>query len=290
MGKPYCLAHYKEQDNYTYGIDTELKKKMDAKLDPAKAAQALAWMEALSGMKAGGQSLQEFLKDGIVLCKAINVIKPGTVKAINNSTMPFKQMENVAAYLSGCRTLGMKSSDEFMTRDLYENANMVIVIDNIHSLGGISRKVGSFHGPYIGVKPSDENKREFTKEQLDTAASTPSRQVQGSYGYQDETHNPVLARQIVKNVSGHVASSAPSKQTQGSYGYQVEQNKNLDKIIKAPVNTPSMASKPHQGASNPPASAAAAAASAGGGAKFCSGCGAGRTDGAKFCAGCGKGF
>jgi len=253
---------------------------MDAKLDPQKLAQALAWMEQLSGTRAGGQSLHEFLKDGTVLCRAMNAIKPGTIKAINNSTVPFKQMENIAAYLAACRAFGMKSSDEFMTKDLYENANMVIVVDNIHSLGGLSRKVPGFNGPFIGVKMSDENKRDFTPEQLNTA-SAPSRQVMGSYGYQDETHNPVLARQIVKNVSGHTASAAPSKQTQGSYGYQVEPAKNLDKIIKAPVNTPSMAAKPHQGASNPPAAAAA-------GPKFCSGCGAARADGAKFCAGCGK--
>jgi len=283
MGKPYCLTHYKETDNYSYGMDADLKKKMDAKLDPQKLAQALAWMEQLSGMRAGGQSLHEFLKDGIVLCKAINVIKPGSVKSVNNSTMPFKQMENVAAYLAACHAMGMKSSDQFMTKDLYENANMVIVVDNIHALGGLSRKVGGFSGPYIGVKPSDENKRDFTAEQLNTA-SAPSRQVMGSYGYQDESHNPVLARQIVKNVSGHTASAAPSKQTQGSYGYQVEPSKNLDKIIKAPVNTPSMASKPHQGASAPPASAAAPA-----GAKFCSSCGVARGAG-NFCSGCGKPF
>jgi len=291
MGKPYCLTHYKETDNYSYGMDSDLKKKMDAKLDPHKLAQALAWIEALSGMRAGGQSLHEFLKDGVALCKAINVIKPGVVRTINNSTMPFKQMENVASYLTACRTLGMKSSDEFMTKDLYENANMVIVVDNIHALGGISRKVAGFNGPYIGVKVADENKREFTAAQLDTSAA-PSRQVMGSYGYQDESHNPVLARQIIKNVSGHQASAAPSKQTQGSYGYQVDQNKNLDKIIKAPVNTPSMAAKPHQGASNPPAAAAtAASAGAGTGAKFCAGCGAARGDGAaKFCAGCGRAY
>jgi len=283
MGKPYCLTHYKETDNYSYGLDSELKKKMDAKLDPHKLAQALAWMEQLSRMKAGGQSLHEFLKDGVVLCKAVNVIKPGSVPTINNSTMPFKQMENVAAYLAACKALGMKSGDQFMTKDLYENANMVIVVDNIHALGGLSRKVSSFHGPYIGVKLADENKRDFSQEQLNASAAAPSRQVTGSYGYQDESHNPVLARQIIKNVSGHTASNAPSKQTQGSYGYQVEPAKNLDKIIKAPVNTPALAGKP-QGPSAAPAAAAS-------GPKFCSSCGAPRGDsGAKFCSGCGKSF
>jgi len=282
MGKPYCLTHYKETDNYSYGLDSELKKKMDAKLDPHKLAQALAWMEQLSGMRAGGQSLHEFLKDGIVLCKAINTIKPGSVKTINNSTMPFKQMENVAAYLLACKALGMKSSDQFMTKDLYENANMVIVVDNIHALGGLSRKVAGFSGPFIGVKMADENKRDFTAEQLNTSGA-PSRQVMGSYGYQDETHNPVLARQIIKNVSGHTASTAPSKQTQGSYGYQEAPAKTLDKIIKAPVNTPSMAGK-SMGPSAAPAAAAAAA-----GPKFCSGCGVARGTG-NFCSGCGKAF
>jgi len=285
MGKPYCLSHYKETDNYCYGLDADLKNKMAAKLDPQKMAQALAWMENLSGMKAGSQTLQEFLKDGIVLCKAINAIQPGTVKTVNHSKMPFPQMENTARYLEVCKAWGMKSSDLFQTKDLYENANMVIVVDNIHQLGALSRKQQGFAGPYIGVKLADEAKRDFTPEQLNTS-SVPSRQNVGSYGYQDETHNPTLSRQIIKNVSGHTASSVPSKQTQGSYGYQVEKDKNLDKIIKQPVNTPSAMKDKDNFKPAPSASSTSSAP----GPKFCASCGTARDGSGKFCSNCGTSF
>jgi len=265
-------------------MDADLKVKMAAKLDPQKMAQAQAWLEALSGVRAGSQTLHEYLKDGVVLCNAINAIKPGSVPKINTSKAPFQQMENIAAYLLVCKNWGMKSSDLFMTKDLYENANMVIVVDNIHALGSLSRKQIAFNGPYIGVKLADEAKREFTAAQLNTGGVV-SRQNIGSYGYQDETHNPTLSRQIIKNVSGHTAASVPSKQTQGSYGYQVDANKPLDKIIKTAVNTPATSKNAPQVAATPAPAAAAPAAG-----KFCSGCGTARDGPAKFCSNCGQGF
>jgi len=247
-------------------------------------------MEALSGIRAGSQDLYEYLKDGVVLCNAINKIKPGSIAKISSSKMPFNQMENIAGYLAVCKSWGMKSSDLFMTKDLYENANLVIVVDNIHALGSLSRKQTGFHGPYIGVKLADEAPRDFTAAQLNTSGAV-SRQNVGSYGYQDETHNPTLSRQIVKNVSGHTAASVPSKQTQGSYGYQVAPDKSLDKIIKAPVNTPATSKNAPQVASTPAPAPAAAAPAAAAGSKFCSSCGTARGDGtAKFCSNCGSGF
>ena len=49
----------------------------------------------LSGKEKGDAEFAEWLKDGTVLCEAINGLKPGSVKKISPSKMPFKQMENI---------------------------------------------------------------------------------------------------------------------------------------------------------------------------------------------------
>jgi len=283
--KEMCLDHHKESD-YTYGLDAELKKKMEAKFDSGKAAQAQAWLEQLTNTRAHG-TFQEYLKNGIVLCKAINAIKPGSVRAINTQSTPFKERENVANYLAACQQLGMRSTDVFMTQDLYENANMGAVVDNLHSLGSLSRKIAGFSGPFIGVKMADENRRNFPEEVLKKEVQ--SRQTVGSYGYQDETKNPTLARQIIKDVSGHKASEAVPKLAMGSYGIQQEnRGPALDKIIK----NPELLEANRTGAITSPSSSSSSssAAAAAGGSKFCSKCGTKREGTANFCSNCGSGY
>ena len=58
------------------------------------------------------------------------------------------------------------SGDMFQTVDLYECNNIPSVIDGLYSLG---RKCHSHENqdiPALGPKESDENKREFTEEQM----------------------------------------------------------------------------------------------------------------------------
>jgi len=50
-GKDFCLDHHKNQDNYAYGMDYELQKKMEEKWDPEKAKNAQNWIEALTKKK-----------------------------------------------------------------------------------------------------------------------------------------------------------------------------------------------------------------------------------------------
>jgi hypothetical protein len=288
-----CLEHYKDHGEYTFGLDAEIKKKLDAKFDAQKASQAIAWLEALTGIRAhagGGEvsptTVQDYLKTGVVLCQAINTIKPGSVPNVNKAGMAFKERENIANYLSACTALGCRSTDSFMTQDLYDGGNLGVVVDNIHVLGALSRKVTTFHGPYIGVKLADENRRQFTEEQLKQPSV--SRQTQGSYGYQDETYTPSIGRQIIKDTSGYKASDVASKQNMGSYGVQVERGPTLDKIIKNPDML-----EANRGGAVAAAAAVAAAQSSDPkkDKKFCGGCGKARdTSAQKFCGECGAKF
>lgn len=43
---------------------------------------------------------------------------------IQTSTMPFKMMENIEAYLKFCSSCGLRTHDLFQTVDLYEAKNL----------------------------------------------------------------------------------------------------------------------------------------------------------------------
>jgi len=156
-----------------FGMTAELAKKKSAKFSQDLANEAFDWMNDVLEEAEIGVSLpavtdekgvQVALKSGIVLCKLINVIKPGSVKRINESAMAFKQMENISNFLAACESLSVKKSDLFQTVDLYEANNIHQVVNGIFALG---RKAPDFfNGPRLGPEESSENKRTFTEEQL----------------------------------------------------------------------------------------------------------------------------
>lgn len=51
-------------------MDADIKKKIAGKWDAGKAAQAQAWLEALTG-QAFPAGFQESLKSGVILCKYV---------------------------------------------------------------------------------------------------------------------------------------------------------------------------------------------------------------------------
>ena len=67
------------------GLDAEIAQRMKDKYDPVLEQKALDWIGCIVGVKAprvrgqDGDALYEWLKDGVLLCKLINLIKPGTI-------------------------------------------------------------------------------------------------------------------------------------------------------------------------------------------------------------------
>ncbi len=68
--------------------------------------------------------------------RLINKLKPGTINQIHTSSIAYKQMENIAAYLKACVQLGLKQADCFNTIDLYEgkDINLVSIIVSLRSI------------------------------------------------------------------------------------------------------------------------------------------------------------
>ena len=59
------------------------------------------WIEAvLNEPFPEGKPYEDVLKDGVILCKLMNTLSPGSIPKINISGAHFKLMENVSRYLS----------------------------------------------------------------------------------------------------------------------------------------------------------------------------------------------
>ena len=84
----------------------------------ALEGDAWKWIEAVLGERLGASSLQEELKDGVVLCNLLNAIRQGICTKPSPSSVPFKQMENVAEYLVACGSIGVPRSELFSGTDL----------------------------------------------------------------------------------------------------------------------------------------------------------------------------
>jgi hypothetical protein len=102
-----------------YGLDAEVARKIASKHDPEVEAALCSWISQIIGEPVQGP-IAVALKNGQQLCKLINVIRPGSVKKIETSAIPFKQMENISNFLKACRVVGVPEHDLFETVDLYE--------------------------------------------------------------------------------------------------------------------------------------------------------------------------
>lgn len=67
--------------------------------------------------------------------RLVNDIKEGSVKKINATTVPFKCMENINAFLETAKALGVPAQETFQTVDLWERQNLNSVVICLQSLG-----------------------------------------------------------------------------------------------------------------------------------------------------------
>lgn len=66
------------------------------KRNPEQEREAQEWIESILGKKfPPGETFEEVLKDGQVLCHVMNKLSPGAVPKINSAGGQFKMMENI---------------------------------------------------------------------------------------------------------------------------------------------------------------------------------------------------
>ncbi|XP_055906497.1 muscle-specific protein 20 [Eupeodes corollae] len=129
-------------------------------------AEVLQWIFDVLGEKVPSGQYEDILKDGIVLCKLINKLAPGSVKKIQERGTNFQLMENIQRFQAGIKKYGVPEEEIFQTADLFERRNIPQVTLCLYSLGRLTQKHPEYNGPSLGPKMADENKRTFTEEQL----------------------------------------------------------------------------------------------------------------------------
>jgi hypothetical protein len=125
-------------------LSSDIKAKIAGKYDAANEKVVRDWINAkMPGSLEDGDAEQfaAALKDGVLLCQLLNVLRPGACKNFKpKAKMAFIQMENISAFLKALTNVwSFKPSDLFMTVDLYEAKNMTSVVDTLLQL---KRKTG----------------------------------------------------------------------------------------------------------------------------------------------------
>ncbi|CAN0428143.1 unnamed protein product, partial [Laminaria digitata] len=105
----------------------------EATYDHQAEREAQDWIEDVTG-EPFVDEFEEELKNGRRLCELINSIKPGAVRRVNDSRMPFKQMENISNFLKACRAVGVTEYSLFETVDLFEGKDLGLVVRCLVSL------------------------------------------------------------------------------------------------------------------------------------------------------------
>lgn len=145
-----CVAHFKYAFSYICAIRKFMSEILMMILCYSIAQE---WIEAVLGWKfPAGQSYEDTLKDGVVCCKLINKIKPGSVAKINETGATFKLMENVQNFQKALKEYGVPDIDVFQTVDLFEKKDIAQVTNTFFALGRAVWKDPNWNGPKLGTE------------------------------------------------------------------------------------------------------------------------------------------
>ncbi|CAE8631613.1 unnamed protein product [Polarella glacialis] len=133
-------------------FEEEAKWDQRSKRSANNESDVVHWIEIITGGSKGDQSIWEWLKTGIVLCSLVNCLRPGIIRIIHQTAVPFKQMDNITNFLNAARQLGLPESSMFDVPDLYEEKNVGYVLTCLYALGGaIQTTCPEFTGPKLGI-------------------------------------------------------------------------------------------------------------------------------------------
>ncbi|RAL08129.1 calponin homology domain protein [Aspergillus homomorphus CBS 101889] len=130
-------------------LDKDLRNLRLSRYTPQAAAEIRSWIEEVLHEKLPAGDLLDALKDGVALCRLVNLaVSPGV--KYKQSSMPFVQMENISHFLRACQMppLSLPPHDVFLTVDLYEAKDPAQVLQCLTSFSRRANALQPSKFPY----------------------------------------------------------------------------------------------------------------------------------------------
>ncbi|CAG7785971.1 unnamed protein product [Allacma fusca] len=176
-------------------LERQVRAKLLGKRDPEQEREAKEWIESVLGEKLSGY--EDALKDGQILCRVMNKLKPGSIAKVNSAGGQFKMMENINNFQKAIQEYGVPKIDVFQTVDLYEKKDISNVTSCLFALGRTTYDHPEWPGPWLGPRPAHENKREFSDETVQAGKAIIGLQAGSNKGASQAGQNIGASRKII---------------------------------------------------------------------------------------------
>jgi len=131
--------------------------KHTGKRDKFVESEIALWIEAVLDDCIPPTPFQELVKDGVLLCRVMNVLKEGSVPKIKKPYTKESQLENINAFLGAIKSYGVPEDKLFKAEELQSGSGIPNVITTVLALGRQCYEHG-WEGPCLGPKPTGQNK------------------------------------------------------------------------------------------------------------------------------------
>jgi len=120
--------------------------------DRAKESQILLWIWNVLD-EINMTDYDQFLRDGIVLCRLIDAIKPGSIQGKLANSNNKEKRRNIEWFLRSCQAYGVPKELLFEPEDLLFARHVPRVTRCLFALGKKAEEDANYNGPGIGHEP-----------------------------------------------------------------------------------------------------------------------------------------
>jgi len=147
-----------------YRTEAKFEQRYDEEEKLGTPAAVMSWIAKVMGSDVPAcpgqdwQSIQTYLRDGVILCKFINKLSKfaGLPDAgfKPKATSSFVAMNNIENFNNAARDFGVPQTALFQTADLYEprKATLLNVMNCLNQLGFVANAKG-FNPKFEGIQP-----------------------------------------------------------------------------------------------------------------------------------------